>query len=285
MTYSQVYLNGKACLQKAGIESPAFEAMCLFEAVFQMNRQLLAVKGEDDAPNGDIVTFNEMIQQRCGKRPLQYILGKWPFLDLMLEMGEGVLIAREDTEVLVRTADEHLRGRHRPQVLDLCAGTGAVGLGLASLMKDVAVTCVEYYDTAFRYLERNVAANGLESQVSLVRADVLAGPAPGAFQMVDGILSNPPYVKTAELETLQAEVQKEPKEALDGGEDGLTFYRAIAGLWLPLLKPGGLVALEVGEGQSRQVGRLLEEAGIQQVRYANDFGGIERVVFGTAPRD
>ena len=87
MTYSQVYLNGKACLAKAGIESPAFDAMCIFESVFNMGRQGLAIRGEEDAPNGDIVTFNDKIQERCAKRPLQYILGKWPFLDLTLEMA------------------------------------------------------------------------------------------------------------------------------------------------------------------------------------------------------
>ncbi len=282
MTYSQVYLNGKECLHKAGIESPAFDAMCIFEAVFAMNRQKLAKDGGEDAPNGDIVVFNDKIQQRCGRRPLQYILGQWPFMGLTLEVGEGVLVPREDTEVLVRVADENLRGRSKLKVLDLCAGAGAVGLGLSSLMPNAEVTCVELYDEALRFLKRNIQRNEGIAAASVVQADVLEPPADGVFQPVDVILSNPPYVATAELETLQEEVRREPRQALDGGADGLLFYRAIAAHWLPLLKPGGLVAVEVGEGQSRQVGELLQAAGVEQLRYAQDFNGIERVVFGTA---
>ena len=285
MTYSQVYLNGKACLAKAGIESPAFDAMCIFESVFNMGRQGLAIRGEEDAPNGDIVTFNDKIQERCAKRPLQYILGKWSFLDLTLEMGEGVLIAREDTEVLVRCADEHLRGRLNPTVLDLCAGTGAVGLGLASLEYSATVTCVERFKTPLSYLRKNIARNHLDERVSVLEYDVLQAPNLELFQPVDAILSNPPYIETEALSTLQEEVQKEPVEALDGGKDGLVFYRAIVSQWTPLLKPGGLLAVEVGEGQSRQVAELMEAAGLERIGFRNDFSGIERVVFGTAPRN
>lgn len=282
MTYSQVYLNGKGCLAKAGIESPAFDAMCIFESVFGMNRQGLAVKGEEDAKNSDIVLFNERIQQRCAKRPLQYILGKWPFLGLTLEVGEGVLIPREDTEVLVRTADENLRGRSALTVLDLCAGSGAVGLGLSSLMPNVSVICVEKEEEALAYLKRNIAANAEQTSAVAIQADVLQPPNPDVFSRVDVILSNPPYILSQEIETLQPEVQKEPRQALDGGADGLLFYRAIADYWVPLLKPGGLIALEVGEGQANDVAKILEEAGITQIRFAQDFNGINRVVFGTA---
>lgn len=285
MTFSQVYLNGKECLSKAGVDSPAFDAMCIFEAVFHMNRQGMTIHGGEDAPNGDIVTFNDMIQQRCAKRPLQYILGKWPFMGLTLKMGEGVLIAREDTEVLVRVADENLRGRGPLQVLDLCAGTGAVGLGLSALMPNAAVTCVEFYDEALSYLKRNIEENADLATAKAIKANVLEAPDPAVFQPVDVILSNPPYIVSSEIDTLQTEVRQEPRQALDGGDDGLLFYRAIADHWLPLLKPGGLVAVEVGEGQSRQVGDLFAQAGIEQIRYAQDFSGIERVVFGTAKRD
>ena len=282
MTFSQIYLNGKERLAKAGIESPAFEAMCLLEAVFGLNRQSLAVRGEETAPNGEIVVFNDMIQQRCTKRPLQYILGKWPFMDLTLEVGEGVLIPREDTEVLVRTADECLRGKSQPQVLDLCAGTGAVGLAFAAMRRSVTVTCVEFHNEAFDFLQRNIAANGGESSVTAVRADVLQPPDPEVFTQVDAILSNPPYIISAEIDTLQEEVQREPREALDGGEDGLRFYRAIAEHWVTLLKPGGLLAVEVGEGQARDVAELFRQAGLCNLRFAQDFNGIDRVVFGTA---
>ena len=285
MTFSQVYLNGKERLTQAGIESPAFDAMCLFENAFGMNRQALAVHGEETAPNDAIVTFNEQIRQRCARRPLQYILGQWPFLDLTLEMGEGVLIAREDTEVLVRTAGEFLRGRGRTEILDLCAGTGAVGLGIASLLPGAQVTCVELSDAAFSYLTKNIERNASIAAAEAVRYDVLAPPDPEQFHPVDAILSNPPYVVSEEIDALQEEVRQEPREALDGGPDGLRFYRAIAELWAPLLKPGGFIALEVGEGQAGDVAALLEAAGVENIGFRQDFSGIDRVVFGTAKRN
>ena len=285
MTFSQVYLNGKERLTQAGIESPAFDAICLFESSFGLNRQALAIHGEETAPNDAIVTFNEQIRQRCARRPLQYILGQWPFLDLTLEVGEGVLIPREDTEVLVRTADELLRGRGRSEILDLCAGSGAVGLGIASLLPDAEVTCVEFSDTAFSFLERNIRRNSELATAKAVRADVLQKPDLTVFRPVDAILSNPPYVVSEEIDMLQEEVRKEPREALDGGPDGLLFYRAIASHWTVLLKPGGLIALEVGEGQAKEVAALLESAGVENIGFRQDFNGIDRVVFGTAKRN
>lgn len=285
MTFSQVYLNGKERLTQAGIESPAFDAICLFESSFGLNRQALAIHGEETAPNDAIVTFNEQIRQRCARRPLQYILGQWPFLDLTLEVGEGVLIPREDTEVLVRTADELLRGRGRSEILDLCAGSGAVGLGIASLLPDAEVTCVEFSDTAFSFLERNIRRSSELATAKAVRADVLQKPDLTVFRPVDAILSNPPYVVSEEIDMLQEEVRKEPREALDGGPDGLLFYRAIASHWTVLLKPGGLIALEVGEGQAKEVAALLESAGMENIGFRQDFNGIDRVVFGTAKRN
>ena len=285
MTFSQVYLNGKERLTQAGIESPAFDAICLFEASFGLNRQALAIHGEETAPNDAIVTFNEQIRQRCARRPLQYILGQWPFLDLTLEVGEGVLIPREDTEVLVRTADELLRGRGRSEILDLCAGSGAVGLGIASLLPDAEVTCVEFSDTAFSFLERNIRRNSELATAKAVRADVLQKPDLTVFRPADAILSNPPYVVSGEIDMLQEEVRKEPREALDGGPDGLLFYRAIVSHWTVLLKPGGLIALEVGEGQAKEVAALLESAGMENIGFRQDFNGIDRVVFGTAKRN
>ncbi len=281
MTYQQVYLHGKERLAQAGTESPAFETMCLFEEVFGLNRQTLAVHGQENAPNREIVEFNEMIRQRCDGQPLQYIIGHWPFLDLDLLMGEGVLIAREDTEVLVRTAAEKLSMKDTLHILDLCAGTGAVGLGTASLLKKAQVQCVEWYPVPCSYLEKNIERSGLGERVRAVRADVREKPDPGLFQEVDAILTNPPYIESGDLPSLQQEVQREPDEALDGGSDGLQFYRLIAENWLQLLRTGGLFAAEIGEGQAQDVTEILASAGIRDIGYRQDFNGITRVVFGT----
>ena len=281
-TLQVIYLEGKQRLQKAGTESPAFDAICLFEHVFHMNRQDLMLHGNTKQATLEQETeFFSLIEQREKKRPLQYILGEWPFLDFHLKMGEGVLIAREDTTVLVETAAKLIQTK-QAAILDLCAGTGAVGLGIASLLSTVNVTCVEKYAPAFAYLQQNIALckeQGIENVVA-VQGDILSESFASAFQDIDAIVSNPPYIETAVLPTLQEEVQKEPTTALDGGEDGLLFYRAIADIWIPKIKTGGIVAVEIGEGQETAVARLFADAGVEQIQFEKDSGNIIRVVAG-----
>ena len=166
--------------------------------------------------------------------------------------------------------------------LDLSAGTGAVGLGIASLLSTAHVTCVEKYAPAFAYLQQNIALckeQGIENVVAL-QGDILSEAFASAFQDIDTIVSNPPYIETAVLPTLQEEVQKEPTTALDGGEDGLLFYRAIADIWIPKIKTGGIVAVEIGEGQETAVARLFADAGVEQIQFEKDSGNIIRVVAG-----
>ena len=281
-TLQVIYLEGKQRLQKAGNESAAFDAICLFEHVFHMNRQDLMLHGNTKQATLEQETeFFSLIEQREKKRPLQYILGEWPFLDFHLKMGEGVLIAREDTTVLVETAAKLIQTK-QAAILDLCAGTGAVGLGIASLLSTVNVTCVEKYAPAFAYLQQNIALckeQGIENVVA-VQGDILSESFASAFQDIDAIVSNPPYIETAVLPTLQEEVQKEPTTALDGGEDGLLFYRAIADIWIPKIKTGGIVAVEIGEGQETAVARLFADAGVEQIQFEKDSGNIIRVVAG-----
>ena len=279
MTFGQAYQKGKQMLGEAGVESPAFDAVCLFSAAFGMDRQAMIVHaGEEAPPDGEALFFSQ-IAQRTRRRPLQYILGEWEFLSLKLRVGEGVLVAREETELLVRVAAELLKDSPGPRVLDLCAGTGAVGLGLAGLLPDANVTCVELYEAAFSYLRQNIEAAGFEN-VRAVRSDILDEAAASRFSGFDAIVSNPPYVKTGELSTLQTEVQREPATALDGGEDGLVFYRGLAALWLPRLNDGGVAAVEIGEGQEAAVSALFEAAGLSQIEVYRDFNGINRVVSG-----
>ena len=197
-------------------------------------------------------------------------------------MGEGVLIAREDTTVLVETATKLMQTK-QAAILDSLWGTGAVGLGIASLLSTVNVTCVEKYAPAFfAYLQQTlhcVKKQGIEN-VAALQGDNLSKHLPPAFQDIDAIVSNPPYIETAVLPTLQEEVQKEPTTALDGGEDGLLFYRAIADIWIPKIKTGGIVAVEIGEGQETDVARIFSNAGIEQIQFEKDSGNIIRVVAG-----
>ena len=287
MTLRQVYQKGKTLLEKAGIETPAFDAVCLFQNRFGLDRQQLIVHGAEPADEERAAAFLSLCEERAQGRPLQYILGEWPFMDFTLCVGEGVLAPREETELLVYAAAERLRkitpDGGRPRVIDLCGGSGAVALGLASLLPGAELLCAEWYDGAYQYLRENIRRTGF-SRVSPVQLDVLAPESAARFSGLDAVVSNPPYVEAGTIDGLQREVQREPRTALDGGADGLVFYRAIARLWIPRLKPGGLVAVEIGEGQARAVAELFRGAGVQNIEILQDFNGFDRVVLGrTAP--
>lgn len=278
MTLEEAYRAGRRLLEEAGNESPAFDASALFEKAFGLSRQQRILHSPEPADDETLREYLSLARERAAGRPLQYILGTWPFLGLELEVGEGVLVPREETELLVRTAARMLAGTPEPRILDLCSGSGAVALGAATLLPGARVAAAEKFKTAFSYLERNIRRTGLS--VHPLQLDVLDPASAGKFHGLDGIVSNPPYVESGELPRLQPEVRREPSEALDGGADGLRFYRAIARDWIPALKPGGVLAVEVGEGQARAVAGLLAAAGLGNPETQEDFNGIPRVVAG-----
>lgn len=281
-TLGGLYREGKRALAEAGIEGAAFEASCLMEKAFGLNRQQRILRDKEEADPGGAEEFRALVRERAGGRPLQYLLGRWPFCGMDLLVGEGVLIPREETELLAETAERMLTGLPAPRVLDLCSGTGAVALALGRAFPRAGVSAAEWFPAAFGYLEKNCARAGA-GNVRPVRLDVLDPASAADFQDLDCIVSNPPYVRSAELSSLQREVRREPREALDGGEDGLVFYRAIARLWLPALRPGGALCAECGEGQAAEVARIFSQAGLEGLRFSKDFNQIDRVVSGRRP--
>ena len=264
-------------LEEGGCDSPSFDALCLLEDVAGVGRGRVQSSLNTVVDESRCQQTLAAAKRRADGEPLQYLLGSWDFLSLTLSVGDGVLIPRPETELLCEVAAEELKGLSKPKVLDLCAGSGCVGLGIASLCPSAQVTCLEKSPLAFRYLERNVAQCANLS-VTAETADVLCD-----FQtfhtQVDALVSNPPYIPKADLPTLQREVQHEPSMALDGGEDGLLFYRVIANEWSKHVKNGGFVAVEIGIGQAADVSRLFAEAGLINIRVYKDFSGIERVIF------
>lgn len=263
-----------ARLAAAGCEDAAFDARCLLEDFGGLPRGRAA----DDTPltAAQEAALETAVAQRAAGRPLQYILGEWEFLTLTLKVGEGVLIPRPDTELLCEVAAERLRGKTAPRVLDLCAGSGCVGLGVASLCPSAVVTEVELSADALPYLRENVLRHP-DYAVTVRQANVLADYT--AFDgPYDAILSNPPYIPTNHLPALQREVQHEPKMALDGTADGLAFYRTIAEHWCEKLAPDGFVAVEVGIGQAEDVASLFRAQGLENTGIFTDLGGVPRVV-------
>lgn len=284
MTVRALYDALRARLEEGGVEAAAFEADCLLEHFAGLSRGTRPLRNGEEAPEKVVVAALSAAARRTRGEPLQYLLGEWDFLDLTLEVGEGVLIPRPDTELLCETAADWLRNTPVPvsapcmTALDLCAGSGCVALGTARLFPNVRVTAVELSELALPYLRRNCARYPA-FQVTPVQGDVLHD----AADFPDGwtaILSNPPYIPAADLPDLMPEVQREPRMALDGGGDGLAFHRVIASEWTKKLASGGFCAVEVGIGQAAAVAAIFRDAGLISVSVFRDLGGIERVVAG-----
>ena len=293
-------LFSQAC--KQGL--PPHEVQLLLEHLSALSRTALLLRMDDPAPDRLVQQLNELVQQRLTGYPLQYLLGEWEFFGLPFFVGEGVLIPRADTEVVAEAAAGMLAGVETPRVLDLCAGTGCLGLGVKRLCPAAVVTCVEKSPEAYAYLEKNtrLALKGQGgSTESVLDASPFEAPAfdwgfrtARAAEPVEGdlftywqtlpdgqldlIVSNPPYLTAQEMRELQPEVAKEPAMALEAGDDGLVFYRAIAEHYQKALRPGGALALEIGWQQREAVEALLEANGWVDITCRKDFGGNDRCV-------
>ncbi len=219
-----------------------------------------------------------MAARRLTGEPLQYILGEWEFYGMRLFVGEGVLIPRPDTEILVETVLQFCKNRKSLQIVDLCSGSGCIALALEAALPETQVHAVEKSDRALMYLKRNAEYH--HSAVRMHHADVLDPSLPACLPKLDVIVSNPPYLTAEEMRTLQREVQHEPDMALAGGDDGLHFYREITRLWKASLVSGGFLAFEVGDKQAAQVAKILEERQFTKIRIIPDLAGVQRVVVG-----
>ena len=276
VTYQTLYAEVTARFTAAGMEDAAFDARCILEDIGGMPHGVLPPTTA--VPSDRKTAVETAVSQRLQGRPLQYILGEWDFLSLRLFVGEGVLIPRQDTEILCETVAQALRDVNAPQLIDLCAGSGCIGLGVASLLPCVTVTAVEKSPQAFAYLEKNIARYPALN-VTAIQGDILTDHETFT-DMYDAIISNPPYISAEDLRGLMREVQNEPRMALDGGADGLDFYRAICKYWVPKLKADGLCAVEIGFDQGEQVCCLFERTGLTDCRIVKDYGGNDRVVLG-----
>lgn len=265
-------------LEENGIEAPDFEALQMLQSLGYSKIRILDGRGVLTQQQQE--QLRQLASRRLEGEPLQYLLGEWEFYGLTLKVGPGVLIPRPDTETLVEAGLSYLKGRTGCRVLDLCAGTGCVGLAVERSAKNIsALYALEKEEAAFFYLKENLAA--YESRVMPLHQDGLA-PGPEADRL-DLILCNPPYLTGEDMESLQTEVRYEPPSALDGGEDGLDFYRRLTAVWKHRLNPGGLLAYEIGMGQQEDVTQILRQEGLEQIHWKEDLSGIVRVVAGRKP--
>lgn len=278
MTVNEIYQSGLKLLENNNIENSKFEAQSLLQKAFSLDRVGFIIHKTDKADENCSHNFLNFIERRISGEPLQYILGEWSFMGFDFKVGRGVLIPRDDTEVVVNLCIDFLKNRADKKTVDLCSGSGAIAVALDKI-SGAEVTAVEIDETAFSYLETNVKENN--SSVKPVMADALKICDTFADGELDLIVSNPPYIKSADIETLQKEVQLEPRLALDGGEDGCDFYREIVSRWSRKLKKGGALAFELGEGQADAVKALMTEQGFSDFKISLDFGGVQRAIIGT----
>ena len=283
-TYSEMYIALRNRLRDAGIEAAALEARLIAATAAGKSTEKLLRDMRYYATDEVERRAEEMVQRRLAGEPVAYITGVWEFRGLPMEVSRDVLIPRVDTEVLAETAIKYLKdtGRLDARVLDLCSGTGCIGCAIAAELPRVRVVLADVSPEAMEISRRNVSRNGLDGRISFLPADVMKLPPlmTGSFDLV---VSNPPYIPTMEILTLDPSVRDyEPVWALDGGEDGLDFYRAILKNWALVIRQGGELMFEVGEDQAERVKDLMRMAGLREARSFPDTQNIQRVVAAKA---
>lgn len=274
---SALHVNTKNILKIAGIENYRVEAAILLEHFLGIKRHDIANFGERTAALEAVLKLKQAVEKRISGYPLQYILGEWEFYGYRIFVGEGVLIPRQDTETVVDTIIEI--AKKDSEIIDLCSGSGCIAIALDKEIENANVYAVEKSEQAFAFLTKNIILNN--SKVKPISGDVLDSRVIDDFPEVDIIVSNPPYVTDNAMLNLQREVAFEPKMALEGGEDGLYFYREMTSLWKNKVKKGGYLVYEIGMGQEFDVAKILTNNGFLDIQCKKDLCGITRVVYGT----
>lgn len=280
-TYNDIYFQIRNALRENGIEAFALEARVLLAAAAGKTKEALMrdlyLYTSDEIEK----KASEMLRRRLSGEPLAYITEKWEFYGLDLHVTKDVLIPRMDTEVLVDAAVESVKEREmKARVLDLCCGSGCIACAISSEMPAVRLVAADISNAALDITRKNIKKYNLTAKIIPMQLDAATWP-PVSIGGFDIIVSNPPYIRSAELIELDSSVRDyEPLGALDGGEDGLDFYRAIIKYWTVTLRPNAQMMFELGEGQAEDVKKMLLDAGFVSVESRRDTIGVERVVIG-----
>ncbi len=279
MIIKELYKFALREFSNAKIEDFHSEVDCIFKKYFNLSKIDIILNGNKYVPKRYEEVLLQVLNKRKSGVPLQYIMGEWEFMGLKLKVGFGVLIPRDDTTVLVNEALKCLSRISNPIIIDLCSGTGCIALAMEKYLDNCSeIYAVEKSKEAFNYIIENIKLN--KSKSKFINDDIFKVYKKFEDEYFDAIISNPPYIKSNEISSLQKEVRKEPLMALDGGNDGLFFYEKIIDLWSPKLKIGGIIAFEVGKNQSEQVIKMLKEHNFKNLHSVKDINNIERVVIG-----
>lgn len=280
-TYNDIYIDARKKLRDSGIEAASLEARLIMAHAAGKSMDLLL--RDMGLYTSDTVAekVSELVGRRLEGEPVAYITGQWEFYGMPVTVTKDVLIPRNDTELLVETAITALKGRKMDaRVIDLCTGSGCIGCAIAKELPATHVLLADNSRAALSVAKQNVLKNRLNPRVTCIELDAMAAP-PMMIGSFDMLTCNPPYIPRADIQKLDVSVRDyEPIEALDGGEDGLDFYRAILHKWHNVVRIGGLMIFEVGIGQAEDVMVLMRESGLLNVGSVKDTQGIDRVVFG-----
>ena len=270
---------GRVCalLDSPYVDAPEFEAKLILCRFTGGDPAELPLKYALTLSASDFTEACEIAEKRAAGEPLQYLLGQWEFMSLPFFVGRGVFIPSPDTEHLAQAGIDFAKSAGgRVRLLDLCAGSGCVGISVAHYCKNVYADLVELYPDAFDYLERNIELSG-SNRCNAVFANALTF---ASEEKYDIILSNPPYITAEEYAGLPPDVTAQPETALTDGGDGLKYYRSITKNAVGLLREGGMLAFEIGFRQYEPVGKLLADAGFRHIHCRRDYAGLRRVVSG-----
>lgn len=273
--FGDILDKGKEILKHAGISDFNTDAWYLLEYVTGMGRAGYFLKKNNTAPEETVTEYLKLIDIRASHRPLQYITGSQEFMGLEFKVSEDVLVPRQDTETLVEYVLPFVKGR---KLLDICTGSGCIAISLAKLGEAALCVASDYSEKALAVARHNAKLNNVN--IKFVQSDMFTSIT-GSY---DIIVSNPPYIETAVIDTLMPEVKEyEPRAALDGGADGLSFYRIISSKAKNYLDAGGLLAVETGASQGLQVMEIFKESGYKDVCMQKDLSGNDRVVAAVMP--
>lgn len=282
-TLNDIYMDIRKRFKDADVSSPYLEARELCAFVCGVDKNSMANWGFlyiSDSTCEKCVAYAE---RRLNGEPLAYLLGEWDFYGLTFNVTPDVLIPRSDTESLCEAAVKCAQNVVNPRVLDLCCGSGCIGVSIAKYVEDARVTAIDISENALRVTRENAARHKVTPRFAAILRSALEPPEEnlGKFHI---IVSNPPYISSREIPTLDISVKAyEPMLALDGGEDGLIFYRSISEKWKDALLPDGKLFFECGMGQFTEVAAILEDCGYKNIEILEDLSGVKRIVVGTAP--
>lgn len=261
--------------REKGIETPRLDAEVLLAHVLEKPRIYLYVHYDQPLDPGELAAYRGFVRRRAAREPVAYLLGEREFMGLTFRVSPAVLVPQPDTETLVSEAEKRLRGKSGARIADVGTGSGAIALSLLHALSDLTAAAVDVSPAALKVARENAARLALMDRVAFYEGDLLT---PLHGQTFDAILSNPPYIPRGDIAALSPEVQAEPYLALDGGVDGLDFYRRLTREAAALLRPGGFLAVEAGQGEAAAISDMAHANGWAEVEIVQDLAGIDRVV-------